>query len=163
MSCTAAKPRAEMATNVAQINERWKKGCLLAFVAALWLFHVTTATWFVAHCETTEAEVSGRKEWLLPGKRHGWAKLEVAYVDGRGRRVTDSIEWHVTPPPPGRKIEIWRADTGVIKAGPASLAEAFFIETMFAALALLIGIMIGAAILYGKLKARIKKRLARKS
>jgi len=50
-----------MAADIAKINARWKKGCLLAFVAALWLFHITTAVWFVAHCEPTEAEVLKRE------------------------------------------------------------------------------------------------------
>jgi hypothetical protein len=152
-----------MKPDVAKVNERWKKGCLLAFLGVVWVFHLVAAVWFVAHSEPTEAEVLRRKEWLLPGKHRGWAKLEVAYLDAQGKPTTGSIEWRVTPAPAGSKIQIWRAESGLIEAGPASWAETFFVETLFGYLALFIGSLIGAVILYGKLKDRLKRRLARKT
>ena len=151
-----------MATDVAKMNERWKKGCLLVFIAALWLFHITTAVWFVAHSETTEAEVLKREERLFPGKRQGWANLQVSYVRADGKPDITTVRWRVTSAPAGTKIPVWRARSGPIEVGPASWAEAFYVETLLGYLAVFFGILLGAAILSGKLKDRIKKRLARK-
>lgn len=131
-----------MKVDVAKVNARWKKGCLLAFVAALWLFHITTAVWFVARCELTEGAVLKRAEKSFFRKR-GWSRLEVAYVDAQGKDVRDTVVWHVTPAPPGEKIPLWRADTGLTKVGPASLAEAFFVETLMGYVALFVGIIYG--------------------
>ena len=152
-----------MATDVAKMNERWKKGCLLIFVAALWLFHITTAVWFVAHCEPTEAEVLKREERLLPGKRKGWANLQVSYVRADGKPDITTVRWRVTTAPAGTKIPVWRARSGLIKVGPASWAETFYVETMMGYLALFIGVLLGGYLGFSKLKARIRKRLARKT
>ncbi|MEK0438201.1 MAG: hypothetical protein RL444_459 [Verrucomicrobiota bacterium] len=152
-----------MAADIAKINARWKKGCLLAFVAALWLFHITTAVWFVAHCEPTEAEVLKREERLLPGKRKGWANLQVSYVRADGKPDITTVRWRVTTAPAGTKIPVWRARSGLIKVGPASWAETFYVETMMGYLALFIGVLLGGYLGFSKLKARIRKRLARKT
>ena len=141
---------------VAKVNARWKKGCLLAFVGVLWAFHLVTATWFATHSEPVDAEVLHRKDWMLPGKRHGWSKLEVTYADLQGKPVTGNIEWHVNPAPPGQKIQIWRAESGLIKAGPASLAETFFVETLFGYLFVYVFAFIGFAIGFLRLKQRLR-------
>lgn len=151
-----------MAADVAKMNERWKKGCLLVFVAALWLFHITTAGWFVAHSEPTEAEVLKRDERLFPGKRKGWANLQVSYVRADGKTDITTVRWRVTTAPAGTKIPVWRARSGLIEVGPASWAEAFYVETLLGYLALFIGVLLGGYLGFAKLKARLKKRLARK-
>jgi hypothetical protein len=147
-----------MATDVAKMNERWKKGCLLVFVAALWLFHITTAGWFVAHSEPTEAVVLKREERLLPGKRKGWANLQVSYVRADGKTDVTTVRWRVTPAPTGTKIPVWRARSGLIEVGPASWAETFYVETLLGYLALFIGTLLGGYLGFAKLKARLKRK-----
>jgi hypothetical protein len=145
---------------IAKTNARWKLGLLLAFAGALWLFHLTTAVWFVAHSVPCEGVVMRREEHTLRRKRF-WAKLEVAYADANGRPVTGTIRWQITPPPVGQKITVWRADSGVIKVGPASWVETFFFETMIGFLALCVGaVFVGAKIF---LKPKVgRRRMARK-
>ncbi len=131
-----------MKVDIAKVDARWKKGMVIAVAGALWLFHITTAVWFATHCETTEGLVLKREERSFFRKR-GWAKLEVSYPDATGKVVAETIRWHVTPPPPGQKIPLWRADTGLTKVGPASLAETFFFETLMGYVALFVGIIFG--------------------
>ena len=135
------KRRAEVDDAIAKTKARWKAGLIITFAGGIWLFHITTAVWFATHCELTEGLVLKREERSFCRKR-GWAKLEVAYVDAQGKNVRETVVWHVTPPPPGQKIPLWRADTGLTKVGPASLAETFFFETLLAYVALFIGAML---------------------
>jgi hypothetical protein len=130
---------------VAKINARWKVSLMIAFAGSLWLFHLTTAVWFVAHSVPCEAVVTQREEPPYRIRKRFWAKLEVAYADGNGRIITETVLWHITRPPLGQKITIWRADSGLIKVGPASWAETFFFETMLGCIAVLLGAMLGVA------------------
>ena len=130
---------------VAKINARWKVSLMIAFAGSLWLFHLTTAVWFVAHSVPCEAVVTQREERPYRIRKRFWAKLEVAYADGNGRIITETVLWHITRPPLGQKITIWRADSGLIKVGPASWAETFFFETMLGCIAVLLGAMLGVA------------------
>ena len=129
-----------------KVNARWKVGLMIAFAGGLWLFHLTTALWFAAHSVPCEAVVTQRREEQpFRIRKRFWAKLEVAYADANGRIINETILWHITQPPPGQKITVWRADSGLIKVGPASWAETFFFETMLACIALLLGAMLGVA------------------
>jgi hypothetical protein len=134
-----------MGIDVVKVNARWKTGLMIAFAGGLWLFHLTTAMWFAAHSVPCEAVVTQREEQPLRIRRRFWAKLEVAYADANDRIITETVLWHITPPPAGQKIIIWRADSGLIKVGPASWAEAFFFETMVACIALFLAAMLGLA------------------
>jgi hypothetical protein len=146
---------------VAKTNARWKKGLLVFFVASLWLFYFTTAVWFAVESKPTEAVVLKRVERSIL-RKGSWAQLEVAYTDADGKPALATIHWHVTPPPPGVKIPIWRADRGLTKAGPASLAETFFIETLFGYVALAMGMILLVAFGFAKWKDPLRKRLQRK-
>lgn len=135
-----------MEVDVEKVNARWKTGLMIAFAGGLWLFHLTTAVWFAAHSVPCEAVVTQRREEQpFRIRKRFWAKLEVAYADANGRIINETILWHITQPPPGQKITVWRADSGLIKVGPASWAETFFFETMLACIALLLGAMLGVA------------------
>ena len=135
-----------MEVDVEKVNARWKTGLMIAFAVGLWLFHLTTAVWFAAHSVPCEAVVTQRREEQpFRIRKRFWAKLEVAYADANGRIINETILWHITQPPPGQKITVWRADSGLIKVGPASWAETFFFETMLACIALLLGAMLGVA------------------
>ena len=146
---------------VARTKARWKQGLLIAFAGGLWLFHFTTAVWFAAESEPTEAVVLKRVERSILRKR-GWAQLEVTYTDASGKPAIATIHWHVTLPPPGEKIPIWRADSGLTKVGPASLAETFFVETLFGYVSLAIGIVLLVAFGFTKWKVPLRKRLPEK-
>jgi hypothetical protein len=134
-----------MGVDVVKVNARWKLGLMIAFAGGLWLFHLTTAVWFAAHSVPCEAVVTQREEQPYRIRKRFWAKLEVAYADANGRIITETVLWRITPPPAGQKITVWRADSGLIKVGPASWAEAFFFETMVACIALFLGAMLGLA------------------
>ena len=86
-------------------------------------------------------------------------KVPALAVDGR--IITETVLWHITRPPLGQKITIWRADSGLIKVGPASWAETFFFETMLGCIALLLGAILGVAKLCLPSKDR-QSRLTRK-
>jgi len=150
-----------MSDAIAKINARWKVGLMIAFAGSLWLFHLTTAVWFVAHSVPCEAVVTQREERPYRIRKRFWAKLEVAYADANGRIITETVLWHITRPPLGQKITIWRADSGLIKVGPASWAETFFFETMLGCIALLLGAILGVAKLCLPSKDR-RGRLTRK-
>jgi hypothetical protein len=150
-----------MSDAIAKINARWKIGLMIAFAGSLWLFHLTTAVWFVAHSVPCEAVVTQREERPYRIRKRFLAKLEVAYADANGRIITETVLWHITRPPLGQKITIWRADSGLIKVGPASWAETFFFETMLGCIALLLGAILGVAKLCLPSKDR-QSRLTRK-
>lgn len=128
-----------------KVNARWKTGLMIAFAGGLWLFHLTTAVWFAACSVPCEAVVTQREEHPRLIRKRFWAKLEVAYADANGRIITETVLWHITRPPAGQKITVWRADSGLIKVGPASWAETFFFETMLGCIALFLGAMLGIA------------------
>jgi hypothetical protein len=134
-----------MGVDIVKVNARWKTGLMIAFAGGLWLFHLTTAVWFAACSVPCEAVVTQREEQPYRIRKRFWAKLEVAYADANGRIITETVLWHITRPPAGQKITVWKAESGLIKVGPASWAETFFFETMLGCIALLLGAMLGVA------------------
>ena len=149
-----------MGIDVLKVNARWKTGLMIAFVAALWLFYFTAAVWFAVESVPTEAVVLKRVE-RHRFRKGSWAQLEVTYADADGKPAIATIHWHVTPPPQGEKIPIWRADSGLNKVGPASFAETFFIETLIGYVALAMGMILLVAFGFTKWKVPLRKRMKR--
>jgi hypothetical protein len=92
------------------------------------LLHLWCTGWFLAHNEITEAAVVKRKDYAFIGRRHGLSSLEVSYLDSAGNKRTEKLDWHLTAAPQGDTVMIRRADSGLIRAEPASLAEVLWLE-----------------------------------
>jgi len=152
-----------MKVDVKKVNERWKRWSIGIFVAMLWVGHLGTATWFVTHRETIKADVLERHDHLFPTSgrgrhgRHGWSCLDVTYVNAGGQVDRKVVAWRASRPPKTTPVELWRADSGLFELGPASYAEAFWVEVWLLWLAAFIGALILAGKAYDRLRG-IRRR-----
>ena len=142
-----------MAVDVKKVNARWAKWALGIFVFLLWLTHFWSACWFVTHHEVIRAEVLERHDHLFPSRFHGWDCLVVTYVDVDGKPDRRRIEWRATWAPKSSQVELWRGTSGLIRVGPASHAEAFWVEAWAFYLLAFITTLIGGAIACYRAKA----------
>lgn len=101
---------------------------VLWYGVGMLLLHIWSIGWFLAHDEIAEATVLKRKDYSSVGRQHGISTLEVSYLDGAGNKRTGRIDWHLTAAPQGDTVMIRHADSGIIRAEPASLAEVLWLE-----------------------------------
>jgi hypothetical protein len=125
-----------------------------AGLCALFLGHTGAGLWFVAHSELVEAEMVQRREYGFLRKRHGLTDMEVRFPNRHGVPKTEKIQWHLFRPDNSATVLIRRADSGLIRAAPAQLAEVFWLELWFSALALVVGIIF----LAGRMGFRLVRR-----
>ena len=125
-----------------------------AGLSILFLGRVSAGLWFVAHSQVVQAEVVQRREYGFLRKRHGLTEMEVRFPNRHGVPKTEKIQWHLSRPDNSATVLIRRADSGLIRAAPAQLAEVFWLELWFSALALVVGIIF----LAGRMGFRLVRR-----
>jgi hypothetical protein len=122
------------------------------------LLHVWSIGWFLAHDEIAEATVLKRKDYSFSGRHHGITSLEVSYLDGAGNKRTQRVDWNLTAAPQGDTVMIRRADSGIIRAEPASLAEVLWLEVWAGFGCLIFGAFALIALIIPKIRRWRKSR-----
>ena len=116
--------------------------CFCGFVAVRTL----CVLWFLAHSEFVEAQVLSRREFGMLSRR-GMVQVNVSF-DRHGELRNETVRWQLQRPDDEAKIKIRIADSGVIRATPASLWETLWFETVMAGICVLIACMAFLALLH---------------
>ena len=95
----------------------------------------------------------GRKDYAFIGRKHGFSRLDVCYHDGSGQKRSAAIDWHLTAAPLGDTVLIRHADSGMIRAAPARVAEVMWFEVW----AIMGGLLFGVFALIALSVAKVRK------
>jgi len=128
---------------------------LCVFCASL-AVHAGFALWVLADSVVVEGEFLRRQDFLFIGKRHGVTHGEVRFVDQNGAEKIKEVRWNISRPPKTKHVSIRCASSGLVKYGPATLLDIFWLEASALGLACFIAALIGAAVAASKI-ARIRR------